>query len=136
MFASIETNGASHIVIHIPHEGADKSLPALASMLENNATFIRKGYREADVVKPTMSITLGDRFETEAAEQEILIAPSSHVIREDFVPSTREVFVSNAKTLARKEDEISKLRTEMSYIKDQLSRAQETIKALTNTEEA
>ncbi|MFM1799063.1 MAG: hypothetical protein RLZZ117_1341, partial [Cyanobacteriota bacterium] len=34
MFALIETNGATHIAIHIPHDGADKSIPALVGMLE------------------------------------------------------------------------------------------------------
>ena len=37
MFAVIETNGATHIAINIPMEGADRSLPALAAMLENEA---------------------------------------------------------------------------------------------------
>lgn len=51
MFAVIETNGATHIAIHVPHQGAEKSLPALARMLEENATFIRTGYRIALAVQ-------------------------------------------------------------------------------------
>ena len=34
MFAEIKTNGAHTIVIAIPREGADKTLPALARTLE------------------------------------------------------------------------------------------------------
>jgi len=48
MFAQIQTNGATHIIIHIPHEGSEKSLPQLAAMLEQNAVFIQDGYSMYD----------------------------------------------------------------------------------------
>lgn len=124
MFAIIETNGANHIAIHIPHEGADKSLPALAAMLEHNATFINKGWREIGVVTPKMSIILGDKFETESDDAgELLIKASADVISEDFVIATPEAFISNKKAIAKKQEEIDRLRSELQSVKYQLDAA-------------
>lgn len=131
MFAVIETNSASHIAIHIPHEGADKSLPALAAMLENNATFIHKGWREVNVVKPKMSIILGDKFDTESDDVgELLIDASGAVVSEDFVIATPEVFASNKKALAKKQEEIDRLRSELQSVKYQLDAANSRVKSL------
>lgn len=130
MFAIIETNGANHIAIHIPKEGADKSLPALAAMLENNATFINKGWREINIVTPKMSITLGDKFETESDDAgELLIKASSDVINEDFVIAKPESFISNKKALAKKQEEIDRLRSELQSVKYQLDAANARIQA-------
>lgn len=124
MFAIIETNGANHIAIHIPNEGADKSLPALAAMLEHNATFINKGWREIGVVTPKMSIILGDKFETESDDAgELLIKASDDVISEDFVIATPEAFISNKKAIAEKQKEIDRLRSELQSVKYQLDAA-------------
>ncbi|PJM66447.1 hypothetical protein [Achromobacter ruhlandii] len=124
MFAIIETNGANHIAIHIPNEGADKSLPALAAMLEHNATFINKGWREIGVVTPKMSIILGDKFETESDDAgELLIKASADVISEDFVIATPEAFISNKKAIAEKQKEIDRLRSELQSVKYQLDAA-------------
>jgi hypothetical protein len=56
MFALIDTKNATHIAINIPLEGADKTIPALAGMLESNAVFIRKEWRSVATVEPEMSI--------------------------------------------------------------------------------
>lgn len=120
MFATIDTNGATHISIHIPHEGAEKSLPALAKMLEANAVFVRKGYQEMTTVKPAMSITLGDRMTVENYETEIVIAESGAVIGPEFEIAAPDVFVSYAKALKRKDEENSRLRTELSFVKNEM----------------
>jgi hypothetical protein len=135
MFAVIETNGANHIAIHIPHEGADKSLPALAAMLEHNATFINKGWREIGVVTPKMSIILGDKFETESDDAgELLIAASGAVVSDDFAIATPEAFVSNKKALAEKQKEIDRLRSELQSVKYQLDAANAQISARESAE--
>lgn len=124
MFAIIETNGANHIAIHIPKEGADKSLPALAAMLEHNATFINKGWREISVVRPTMSITLGDKIDVDSDDAgELLIKASPEVVSDDFVIATPDVFVSNKKAIAKKQEEIDRLRSELQSVKYQLDAA-------------
>lgn len=120
MFATIDTNGATHIAIHIPHLGAEKSLPALAAMLEQNAVFIRSGYQTADIVKPSMGITLGDKFTCANSETDIVVAESGAVIGEDFVHASPETFTSNAKALKREKDENSRLRTENSFLKQEM----------------
>lgn len=125
MFAVIETNGASHIAINIPHEGSEKSLPALARMLEQNAVFIKKGYQEVSVVAPVMSITLGNSFVVDNSDDVLVVKESGAVIGDDFVNHTPEVAVSNSKALKREKDEISRLRTELSYTKQQLAVALE-----------
>lgn len=133
MFAIIETNGASHIAIHVPSEGAEKSLPALANMLEKNATFIQKGWNEAKLVTPKMSITLGDKFETEGDGNVIKIATNGAVVSDDFVIATPEVFVSNAAAMKKRDDEISRLRTELSFVKSERDTAKSQLEAIINT---
>ncbi len=132
MFATIKTNGASHIVIHIPHDGSDKSLPALVRMLEQNATFINCGYLDTNIVKPTMSIILGDVFKVDSQESELIIKESSAVIGDDFQNWTPEIRTSNAVALKRETDASSKLRIELSFVKSQLEQAKAQITALTD----
>lgn len=135
MFAVIETKNATHIAIHIPHEGSDKSLPALAAMLENNATFINKGWREIGVVKPEMSIILGDKFDTESDDAgELLIKASPDVVSDDFVIATPDVFVSNKKAIAKKQEEIDRLRSELQSVKYQLDAANLRINSLVSVD--
>lgn len=136
MFATIETKGATQIVIHIPHEGADKSLPALARLLEQNAVFVKAGWHEFTTVKPEMNITLGNIHRFDGAEGELLIAESGAVIGEDFAIAAPGVFVSNAAVLKKEREEISRLRSELDHTRNQLARANEQIKALTEVEEA
>ena len=131
MFAIIETNGASHIAIHVPHDGADKTLPALAAMLENNAVFIRKSWPELSVAKPNMSIILGDKFSAEDTETaELVISANGGVIGDDFVIASPDVFVSNKKAIDRKDAEISRLNKELSHTKAQLDMLRETVAAV------
>lgn len=136
MFATIETKGATQIVIHIPHEGADKSLPALARLLEQNAVFVKAGWHEFTTVKPEMNITLGNAHRIDGAEGELLIEASGAVIGEDFEIAAPGVFVSNAAALKKEREEISRLRSELDHTRNQLARANEQIKALTEVEEA
>lgn len=136
MFAYIETNGASHIIIHIPHEGADKSLPALAQMLEKNALFVQGGYRDFDIKTPTMGVVLGNKFKATYGDTELEIQTpaESVVLSEGFQIASPAVVISNAKALEKSRSECSQLRTEVEYLKKSLERAQEQVKALTEVE--
>lgn len=137
MFALIETKGATHIAVHIPHAGAEKTLPAIASMLESNAVFIRNNYSSLETVKPEMSITLGNIYTSDNSENEIIVSQSGAVIGDDFVPASPEVFVSNAKGLKKASDENSRLRTENSFLKSELERVKsEMAEVLANNEAA
>lgn len=124
MFATIETNGATHIAIHIPRDGADKTLPALAALLENNAVFIKQGYQEMGTVKPSMNILLGDKFRLEqyGVEIELQIPESNAAPSPDFVIATPAAFTSNAKALAKKGEELATLRKELDYVKSENER--------------
>ena len=134
MFVSIETNGASHIVIHVPHEGSEKSLPAIARMLEQNTTFIRSDYSSIALVKPSMNISLSGVFTHERQEEVFAIKESSAVIGDDFVNATPDVLVSNSKGMKREKDENSRLRTELSFVKQQLAAAKEQLDAIVDAE--
>lgn len=134
MFAVIDTNGASHIVIHVPHEGAEKSLPALARMLEENTTFIRSGYREFSLAKPKMSIELGDTYCIEGQDETLAIATVDSVLDEDFVNATPEVLVSNKKAREKASAEEQRLRNELAFAKDELERLKAKLEALTSDE--
>lgn len=135
MFAAIETKGASHIIIHIPHEGSEKSLPALARLLEQNATFIHVGYREVEIRKPEMSIVLGDQYLIEGSDETIAVKTSEAVIAGDFVNATPDVLVSNRKAREKAEAEQQRLRTELSFTKDKLANLEAQLVALTAAEE-
>jgi hypothetical protein len=137
MFALIDTKSATHIAIHIPHDGADRSLPALAAMLEQNSVFIRSGYQELATVTPSMSVILGDTYRQESYGQELTLAiskESAAVLGDDFVRATPEVLTSHAKELKKRADENAKLTTELSFLRQQISTLQEQIKALTEIE--
>jgi len=134
MFAIIETNGATQIAIYVPHDGADKTLPALARMLEQNATFIRAGYSDMAIVKPAMSITLGNAHKIQHSDEELVIAESGVVLGEDFVNATPEAFVSNAAARKKADAEQQRLRTELSFTKDELNRLRAQLAELTASE--
>ena len=134
MFAIIKTNGANEIAIHIPHHGAEKTLPALAAMLEQNATFINRSYYEASVVKPEMQIVLGNTYIVDSEKPTIEIAVSGSVIGEDFVTDRPEVRVSFKKVIESKEKEIERLRTELSMAKMERDRLQDSINAMSSAE--
>lgn len=135
MFAIIKTNGANEIAIHIPHQGADKTLPALAAMLEQNATFINRGYYEASVVKPEMQIVLGNTYIVDSEKPVIEVAASGSVIGEDFVIDDPEVRISYKKAIEAKDKEIERMRTELSMAKMERDRLQERINAIAEQSE-
>ncbi|TXK26526.1 hypothetical protein FVQ98_14210 [Ottowia sp. GY511] len=115
MFAVIDTKGANRIVINIPQEGAEKSLPALARMLESNAIFIQQSWRELTLQKPEMSIVLGNEYRTDG-EDVLAIQSESAVISDDFVNATPAVLVSNKATMDRQEAELKKARAELEFL--------------------
>ena len=132
MFVLIDTKDANHIAINVPHEGADKTLPALAAMFEQNAVFINKSYGSIETVTPAMSIQLGNRVEFEAYGQELAVLPvpkDGNVIDESFVLATPEVYVSYKKILKQKDTEIDRIRTELAHTKQQLQDLQDRINA-------
>lgn len=130
MFAIIKTNGANEIAIHIPHQGAEKTLPALAAMLEQNTTFINRSYYDATVVKPEMQIVLGNTYIVDSEKPTIEVAASGAVIGDDFVIDAPEVRISFKKVIEGKDKEIERLRAELSMAKMERDRLQERINEL------
>ena len=138
MFAVIETNGANKIVIGIPHEGAEKSLPALAAMLEKNTVFLsHQNYGASKIVEANMSIHLGEHLEISGdGDQPIIVKPlnSSAIIGPEFKIATQEVFTSNAAERAKSNKEISELRQKNQVLENDLRAARDTIARLTAPE--
>ena len=136
MFALIKTNGATHIAIHIPQQGAEKSLPALIGMLEHNSVFINKGWQTLETVKPETTILLGNTITEDHRDSELFltIPGGEDVIDDSFVLATPDVFVSNKKAAERANKELSQLRTELDHTKSLLQQAQERITALVSPE--
>lgn len=137
MFAIIQTNGATHIAIHVPHEGAEKTLPAIAAMLENNAVFINQGYSEIKTVEPSMSIILGDKYTADHREADmvVVIPESDEVIGSDFVVAKPDVYISNAVAMKKKDDEIARIRTELNFVKSERDDLTSKLQALINANE-
>lgn len=132
MFAIIETKGATHIAIHVPHEGAEKSLPMLVRMLEQNAKFIQVSYNEAKPVTPEMSVKLGSSFVIEGYNHDpIMVADCDAILTEDFVRATPEVLTSNAASKKKAEEEQARMRAEITYLKSEIDRQRAQIEALT-----
>lgn len=129
MFALIDFNGATHMAINVPLEGADKTLPSLLGMLEQNTVLVQKGYQTLEPRKGSMSIQLGNTLSIDSySEQLVIVVPDSGAIIDDhFQFATPEVFVSNKKALDQKDDEIKRLRTELAHVKQQLDDLKETI---------
>lgn len=132
MFALIETNGATHIAIHVPRDAAANSLPVLAAMLEQNATFIRQGYNDGSIVTPKMSIQLGDVYnhETGAADFRIEPADSACIVDDTFTLATPDVLTSNARQLKQEQDRYYRLYTEHQALKNRFDVLQEQFHAL------
>ncbi len=126
MFAKIKTNGATDILIYIPAEGSEKSLPALAEMLECNAVFVQDTYSELNIVKPEMSILLGDSLEVKKGYGDDVVlkvqVPSSSKVADGFVRATPDVFISNKKQVEALEKRIQALQTENKYLTDKINR--------------
>lgn len=136
MFATIETKGATHIAIYVPHEGSEKSLPALARMLEQNAVFINVGYQEAKTVQASMSITLGEKFMVEGYAHDPIAVASSHcVLSDDFVHASPGVFTSNAAYKKKSEEEQARLRNENNYLKSEIESLKSQLKALAESDQ-
>jgi hypothetical protein len=133
MFAQIKTNGAHTIVIAIPHEGADKTLPALARMLESNAVFISSpGWRDNSIVKPEMTIHLGASLELESKEEKILVQfkDCTAVLSDDWQAATPDVFASNRKTIEKLEQRLKAQADQMQLLKLQLDQANTKLQAM------
>jgi len=131
MFILINTNDATHIAINVPHENSEKTLPALAAMFEENAVFINKGWREIKTVSPSMSVVLGENVVVgDDVEMNVTIPKSNHVMADGFVPETPEVHVNYSKMLKQKDDEITRLRNETNFAKDELARLKTAIDAM------
>lgn len=129
MYAVIRTNGATEILINIPKNGADKTLPALANMFEHNAVFVRSGWRELDLVKPEMTIHLGDTYTIKDAEKPELVISTDHtqIVGEDFEIASPEVFVNMKKLQEKLNKEITNLRQELSFTQAKLQEALEAL---------
>lgn len=123
MLLIVETKGANHIAINVPLEGADKSLPAIAAMFEQNAVFINKQWRECSVVKPEISITLGNQFVVENTDENISVCVNNAVITEDFAICSPEVRISNKKAIEQRDSRIKALEAELAHVKSQLEAA-------------
>jgi hypothetical protein len=136
MFALIETKGATHIAIHLPAEKLAASSAALANMLEHNATFIRSSWRDMEVVNPSMSIVLGNKYEVKDSDGEALIvSDDDSVIDDDFVIDSPDIYRSNNLYREKTEAELTTKRREIDSLKLQVEKLQSALAAATSSEE-
>jgi len=135
MYALIETKDATHIAIHIPAEKAAESLPAIARMLETNAVFIKKSWREMETTKASMTIVLGDTYDIDNNDGEALkIITSGDVIGDEFVAESPEVYRSNKAYRDKKEAELKEKSREIDSLKLQIEKLQASLKAALHPE--
>ena len=134
MFAQIKTNGAHTIAIAIPHEGAERNLPALAKMLECNAVFLSSpGWNDNKIVKPEMTIHLGQSLALESNnDEQILIRfkDTDAILSDEWKAATPDVFVSNRQTIEKLEQRLKERDSQVQLLKLQLDQANEKLKAM------
>lgn len=132
MFALIDTKGATHIAINIPHEGADKTIPSLVGMLEQNAIFVHRSYNTLETRIPEMSIQLGDKLlmNTSGEELAITIPFSTSILDESFVNESPEVKISNKKAIEERDSKIQRLQLEVANLNQSLNDLKDQIKAM------
>jgi hypothetical protein len=133
MFAQIKTNGAHTIVIAIPHEGADKTLPALAAMFENNAVFLASpNWRQNEIIKAEMTIHLGEGFKFESKDDVILVRHQDRnaILSEEWQTATPDVFTSNHKAIEKLEQRLKEQADQMQLLKLQLNQANAKLQAM------
>lgn len=135
MLLIVDTKGASHIAINVPLDGADKSLPAIAAMFEQNAVFINKQWRDASVVKPEISITLGNEFIIENSDENIAVTVNGAVLTDEFVIRTPDVLISNKKAIEQRDSRIKTLELDIAVAKSQLETANAKIKELQDADD-
>ena len=134
MFAQIKTNGAHTIAIAIPHEGAERNLPALAKMLECNAVFLSSpGWNDNKIVKPEMTIHLGQSLALESNnDEQILIRfkDTDAILSDEWKAATPDVFVSNRQTIEKLEQRLKERDSQVQLLKLQLDQANEKLEAM------
>lgn len=139
MFALIKAQGATDIAIYIPgDDNCSTSLKQLALMLENNATFYDNNYYEFKIIKPEMSIILGDQIPLENLTEngEFVVMPAgSDLLDELFEIVTPEVQVSYAKAKKEFEAKINCLRNEKEAKDIEIQRLEQRIEELASAQQ-
>lgn len=138
MFALIKTNGASEIAIFIPSDDScSTSLKQLALMLENNATFYDNSYYEFKIIKPEMSIILGDQVQLQGRSENgefALVPAGSDLLDESFEIASPEVLASFKQAKKGLQDTIKSLRNEKEAKDIEIQRLEQRIEELTEGE--
>ena len=103
-------------------------------MLENNATFYENGYYDFKVIKPEMSIVLGDQLPIQGRSEngEFALVPAGFDrLDESFEIATPEIQASYAKAKEAFKEEIKRLRNENEAKDIQIRRLEQRIEQLT-----
>jgi hypothetical protein len=116
MLAVIDLNNATHLIINIPLEGSDKSLPALARMLENNCVAVQEGWNSTEIVQPSTTIQLGNNWSsTRNTDIVMTIGAAPDVLTEDMIPYSPEIYVSMKDKVANLEKRLSEANEKLTY---------------------
>lgn len=138
MFALIDTKNATHIAIYIPSdENCSESLSQLSLMFEHNATFYKSHWRSFELVKPQITITLGDKHEFDSSDEDtqVVVAKSNYVLDKNFSVDTVEVKASHEKARKAFEAKTERLRKEISSLKYENEKLQEKLENRLEQEE-
>ena len=131
MLMIIKTNNASHIAINIPTDVADKALPAIANMFENNTTFLSAGYSSLEEVKPCINILLGNEFIYERSyDYTLIIKANEDVLTEDFLAVAPKAYFSVKQILDAKDRENRSLRNKINVLEEELEELKTKLAAL------
>lgn len=130
MFALIDTKDASEIAIYIPSDdNCSESLKQLTLMLEHNATFYKVGYQSFEIVKPKISLILGNKHEFESGYEsvEVTVASNDHLLDKHFSIDTAQVKASYDKAKRSFAERNERLQKEVASLKLEIEKLEEMI---------
>lgn len=106
-------------------------------MLENNATFYDNSYYEFKIIKPEMSIILGDQVQLQGRSENgefALVPAGSDLLDESFEIASPEVLASFKQAKKGLQDTIKSLRNEKEAKDIEIQRLEQRIEELTEGE--
>lgn len=144
MFMKIKTNQASEIYIAIP-SGKVGFAQNMIDVFEKNAVFINSGYSTVDIVKPTITLELGNEVDLnkDNDSQYITNTVPDFKIRmdgvdvvENYEEATPEVLASMKKALEHTKNLLDRERKKVSCLESQVTGLGEEVEDLKKSEGA
>lgn len=135
MFMKINTKEASEIYIAIPTDKVQYAQDMIR-VFENNAVFLKNNYYSVDIVKPTITLELGNEIDLKKDNDssyssttipDFLIRVDGKDVVEHYEEATPEVLVSMKKALEHAKKLLDKEKDKVKCLESKIESLQEEI---------